>query len=305
MQRQIKRQVWCALAFTLVFAFSCIALPSHAAVSVQDDSGNTVTLAQPAQRIISLAPHATELIFAAGGGDRIVATVDYSDYPAAALKIPRVSSNQQLDIEKIVSLKPDLIVLSLHDNTARQLQSIRAFGIPFFFTEPKKLNAIPDSIERLGVLMHTEPVANQVAAAERIELKRLEKTYSGLPKVRVFYQVWGKPIYTLNGDNFLSDAIRLCGGENIFASLPASAPVVGIESVLLENPEVMMTGDRQAKTSGGLDMWKAYSNLLAVRRDNLFSLDADLINRAGPRLLKGAALVCEKLQLARSRRPGS
>ncbi len=100
----------------------------------------------------------------------------------------------------------------------------------------------------------------------------------------------------------MSDVIRLCGGENVFAKLPIPAPTVSVESVLLENPEVMMTGDRQAEKSGGLEMWKAYPNLLAVKNDNLFSVDADLVNRAGPRLIEGAAMVCEKLELARSRR---
>lgn len=118
----------------------------------------------------------------------------------------------------------------------------------------------------------------------------------------MFYQVWGKPLYTLNGGNIMSDVIRLCGGENVFSKLPIPAPTVSLESVLLENPEVMMTGDREAEKSGGLEMWKPYQNLLAVKNDNLFSVDADLVNRAGPRLIEGAAMVCEKLELARSRR---
>lgn len=285
-----------------VAALSSVVLQTQAAVTVQDDGGNTVTLSKPAQRIISLAPHATELIFAAGGGERIVATVDYSDYPAAALKIPRVSSNQQLDIERIIALKPDLIVLSLHGNAHRQIARIQKFGIPFFYTDPKKLSTVPYSIERLGVLMATEQTANKVATIEHVELARLQKSYSHLAKVRVFYQVWGKPIYTLNEDNFLNDVIHLCGGENVFAKLATTAPIVTMESVLLENPEVMMTGDRQAQKSGGLEMWKSYPNLLAVKNDNLFSVDADLVNRAGPRLIQGAAIVCEKLALARSRR---
>lgn len=289
-------------SFAYAVALSLIAIHVQAAVTVQDDGGNTVTLNKPAQRIISLAPHATELIFAAGGGDRIVATVDYSDYPAAALKIPRVSSNQQLDIERIIALRPDLIVLGLHGNAQRQISQIQKFGIPLFYTNPKKMSSVPHSIERLGVLMATEQIARKVAAAERVELARLEKTYSHLAKVRVFYQVWGKPIYTLNEDNFLNDVIDVCGGENVFAKLTATAPVVTMESVLLENPEVMMTGDRQAQNSAGLEMWKSYPNLLAVKNDNLFSVDADLVSRAGPRLIQGAAIVCEKLALARSRR---
>lgn len=289
-------------AKTAVLGLILIAGAANAAVSVQDDGGNTVTLAQPAQRIVSLAPHATELIFAAGGGDRIVGTVGYSDYPAAALKIPRVGSHQQIDVERIIALKPDLLVVWLHGNSERQLEHIRKLGIPFFFSEPKKLTDIPTSIERLGILMGTEQKANKVAIAERAELARLGAQYRNRPTVRMFYQVWGKPLYTLNGGNIMSDVIRLCGGENVFAKLPIPAPTVTLESVLLENPEVMMTGDRQAEKSGGLEMWKSYQNLLAVKNDNLFSVDADLVNRAGPRLIEGAAMVCEKLELARSRR---
>lgn len=274
----------------------------HAAISVKDDGDNTVTLSKPAQRIISLAPHATELIFAAGGGDRIVGTVGYSDYPAAALKIPRVGSHQQIDVERIIALKPDLLVVWLHGNSERQLEHVRKLGIPFYFSEPKKLTDIPASIERLGMLMGTEAQANKVATAERTELARLTEQYRNRPTVRMFYQVWGKPIYTLNGGNIMSDVIRLCGGENVFANLAIPAPVVTTEAVLLENPEVMMTGDRQAEKSGGLEIWKQYKNMLAVKNDNLFSVDADLVNRAGPRLIEGAAMVCEKLELARSRR---
>lgn len=287
---------------TAALSVMLIAGAANAAVSVQDDGGNTVTLAQPAQRIVSLAPHATELIFAAGGGDRIVGTVGYSDYPAAALKIPRVGSHQQIDVERIIALKPDLLVVWLHGNSERQLEHVRKLGIPFYFSEPKKLNDIPTSIERLGVLMGTEKTASKVAVAERAELARLGTQYRNRPNVRMFYQVWGKPLYTLNGGNIMSDVIRLCGGENVFAKLPIPAPTVTTESVLLENPEVMMTGDRQAEKSGGLEIWKAYPNLLAVKNDNLFSVDADLVNRAGPRLIEGAAVVCEKLELARSRR---
>lgn len=283
-------------------ALMSIAGAANAVVSVQDDGGNTVTLEQPAQRIVSLAPHATELIFAAGGGERIVGTVGYSDYPAAALKIPRVGSHQQIDVERIIALKPDLLVVWLHGNSERQLEHVRKLGIPFYFSEPKKLADIPTSVERLGVLMGTEQKASKVAIAQRAELARLDSQYRHRPTVRMFYQVWGKPLYTLNGGNIMSDAIRLCGGENVFAKLPIPAPTVSVESVLLENPEVMMTGDRQAEKSGGLEMWKSYPNLLAVKKDNLFSVDADLVNRAGPRLIEGAAMVCEKLELARSRR---
>lgn len=287
------------LPFLLALAVS---LSAQAFITVQDDAGKMVTLERPAQRVISLAPHATELIFAAGGGDRIVGTVGYSDYPPAALKIPRVGNHQYVDIERIIATKPDLLVVWLHGNSERQLEHVRKLGIPFYFSELKKLDDIPRSVERLGVLMGTGQHAYKVTMQQRARLAALAAQYRERPVVRMFYQVWSKPIYTLNGSNIMSDVIRLCGGENVFASLPVPAPTVSIEAVLLENPEVMMTGDRQADKSSGLEIWRPYKNLLAVRNNNLFSVDADLVNRAGPRLIDGAAMVCEKLEQARSRR---
>lgn len=279
-----------------------MATPASAAISVRDDNGNTVTLQHPAQRIVTLAPHATELVFAAGGGERIVGTVTYSDFPPAARAIPRVGDHKQIDIERIIALKPDLLVVWLHGNSERQLEPIRKLGVPLFYSEPHALSDIPESIGRLGQLMGTEKQAAQGAGEQRQQLAELKTRYENRPKVRVFYQVWGRPIYTLNGKHIISDVLRLCGGENIFAALSVTAPTVSTEAVLLENPEAMITGDRRDKSKAGLEIWHQYSGLLAVQRGNLFSIDADLLNRAGPRLLQGAALVCEKLEQARSRR---
>ena len=277
-----------------------LAAHAGATITVRDDAGNSVLLDKPAQRIVSLAPHATELIFAAGGGDRIVGTVEYSDYPAAALRISRVGNHQQIDIERVIALKPDLLVVWLHGSSERQLDSLRKLGIPFFYSEPKKLADIPDSVARLGRLMGTEQQADKMAAAERAQLASLAAKYRDRPTVRTFYQVWGKPIYTLNGTHILSDVMRLCGAENVFAHLSVTAPSVSTEAVLLANPEAMITGDR--KTTAGLEIWARYPDLLAVKNGNLFSINADLLNRAGPRLIDGAAMVCEKLEEARSRR---
>tara|TARA_R110001599_G_scaffold64023_3_gene178792 strand:- start:402584 stop:403522 length:939 start_codon:yes stop_codon:yes gene_type:complete len=279
-----------------------LTLQAQAAITVYDDDGNAVTLGKPAQRVITLAPHATELVFAAGGGDRVVGTISHSDYPPAALEIPRVGSHQQIDIERIIALKPDLLIVWLHGNSERQLGSLRQLGIPFFYTEPKKLTDIPVSIARLGKLMGTEAQADKTAAAERAELTRLAKEYSNKSPVRTFYQVWGKPIYTLNGKHILSDVMRLCGGKNVFADLSVTAPNVSEESVILANPEAMITGARSSGKTSGLEIWQRHSDMLAVKNHNLFSIDADLLNRAGPRLIEGATLVCQALQQARTHR---
>jgi iron complex transport system substrate-binding protein len=272
-----------------------------AAVSVKDDSGNTVTVQGPAQRVISLAPHVTELLFAAGGGSHVVGVVSYSDFPEGARKLPQIGSNRELDLERIMALKPDLIVVWRHGSSDRQIEMVRKLGVPMFHSEPRKLEDIPESLLKLGQLMGTEEAARTAALQLHRQLTDLRSRYANRRTVRSFYQVWDKPLYTLNGGHIVSDALRLCGGENIFAGLAVTAPVVSIEGVLQENPEAIFA--TAEKNYGGVSMWKPYGTLTAVRNDNLFTIDGHLLNRAGPRMIAGTAMLCEKLELARTHRP--
>lgn len=283
---------------------SMIAMQASAAINVRDDAGSIVMLPQPAQRVVSLAPHVTEMLFAAGGGERIVGTVSYSDYPPAARNIPRIGDNRQIDIERLIALKPDLLVVWRHNASARQMEQLRKLGIPLFYSEPHKLDDVPDTLLRLGRLLGTEQQARQSAAELRRQLSSLSARYRNRPAVRVFYQVWDRPLYTLNGQHIVSDAIRLCGGENVFARLPLAAPSISIEAVLQEDPEAIVSGDRRDQATSGLDIWKQYQALLAVRRGNLFAVDADLLSRSGPRIVAGAAQLCASLEQARQRRGG-
>jgi iron complex transport system substrate-binding protein len=276
--------------------------PAFASISVVDDAGNTVTLQQPAKRIITLAPHLTEILYAIGAGDRLVGTVTHSDYPAEAKNIPLVGDNLHIDMERVITSKPDLLVVWLHGSASNQLEALRKLGIPLFYSEPHDVLHIPETLERLGRLVGTEKQAQQVAETVQRQLHDLEAQYAKRPVVRVFYQVWDKPLYTLNGKHYVSDVIRLCGGENVFADLSAVAPVVDVEAVLKVNPEAIVTGDLRKQEENGLNLWKPYTSLMAVQRDNLFSLDSDVLVRPGPRIVAGAAIVCEKLELARSRR---
>ncbi|WP_317204212.1 cobalamin-binding protein [Janthinobacterium sp.] len=273
-----------------------------AAVSARDDDGNTVTLQKPAQRIMALAPHVTELLFAAGGGARIVGTVNYSDYPEAAKRIPLVGDNREVDIERIIAMKPDLLVVWLHGAAPRQIEMLSKLGIPMFHSEPKTLDGIATDLQQLGRLMGTESVAEPAAAELRRQLAALKANYAGRAPVRLFYQVWDKPLYTLNGAHIVSDAIRLCGGVNIFAAQKTTAPMVSPEAVLQEDPEAIVGSAEQTVSAGGVTMWRQYPSMTAVRRNNLFALDVNLLNRAGPRMIPGAAALCEKLELARRHR---
>ncbi|GGC24758.1 cobalamin-binding protein [Pseudoduganella buxea] len=284
------------LLATALMAANC----AQAAVTVRDDDGQLVTLARPAQRVISMAPHVTELLFAAGGGDRIVGAVDYSDYPEAAKAIPRVGSNREVDIERVLSLKPDLIVVWRHGSSERQIDLLRQLNIPLYHSEPKKLDAIADNVVNMGKLLGTGTAANAAAQDLRQKLAALRARYANRPPMRVFYQVWDKPLYTLNGAHIVSDALKVCGGENIFASQKVTAPVVSTEAVLQADPEAVFS--TAEKEQGGAGLWRKYPNMKATRQGNLFTIDGHLVNRAGPRMIQGTASLCELLETARQRR---
>jgi iron complex transport system substrate-binding protein len=294
MDQQMKNTIIAAALLVAVTAAGA------APVTVRDDDGNVVTLQKPAQRVIAMAPHVTELLFTAGAGDKIVGAVTYSDYPEAAKKIPRVGDNRLIDLERVAAMKPDLIVIWLHGGFERQIEALRKLGIPLYHSEPTKLEGIAENVERLGQLMGTESVANAAAADIRQQFASMAKQYSARPPVRLFYQVWDKPLYTLNGKSIVSDAIRLCGGVNIFADQKVTAPIISMEAVLQANPEAIF--GTSEKDYGSVDLWKPYGTLLAVKNENLFRLQGDLLNRAGPRMVVGTKALCEKIEEARQHR---
>jgi iron complex transport system substrate-binding protein len=282
-----------------------LALGSAAAVgeiSLADDSGRSVTLRQPAQRIISLAPHMTELLFAAGAGEHVVGTVEYSNFPAAALRIARIGDSAQLDLERIVALEPDLIVVWQNGNAQRQLDKLLRLGIPVFYNAPRRLSDIARAIEQLGRLAGTETIALPTARAFVAREAELRQRYAGRSLVTVFYQIWDKPLMTVNGDHLISDVIRLCGGQNVFAGLKLLTPEISTEAVLAADPEAIGGVTAEAGQAGNLDPWKKWPHLKAVAQDNLFVIPADLITRNTPRILDGAQQLCEQLDVARARR---
>jgi iron complex transport system substrate-binding protein len=271
-------------------------------VTVQDDAGNRVTLAKPAQRVISTAPHITELLFAAGGGERVVGAMNFSDYPEAARRLPIIGSDAQIDMERLLALRPDLLVVWQTGNTERQLAQLKSLGIPIFYSEPKKLDDIATSLTRFGQLLGTDAAAQAAARDYRQKIGKLSATYAQRPPVPVFYQIWEKPLFTLNGEHIVSDALRVCGGRNVFAGLKVTAPSVSTEAVLQENPEAIV-GSAQHDGQAGINIWKPYKGLQSVQRNNLFMLDSDLLVRATPRIADGIAVLCEKLEEARRHRP--
>jgi iron complex transport system substrate-binding protein len=277
-------------------------LTSQAAVSLVDATGTPVTLASPAQRIISLAPHITELLYAAGAGARLVGATDYSDYPAAARDLPRIGSYANIDLEAVLALRPDLVVAWKSGNSAAQWERLRALGVVVYVSEPQRLAAIPTDIEHLGALAGTQGAARTAAQQFRQVHARLAERYSKRPPVTVFYEIWNPPLMTISGKQIISDVLRLCGGVNVFAHLPGLAPTVDVEAVVQMNPEAIFMGDMRNRAAQPGNHWQRWTRLRAVRAGNLFSIPPDLMQRHTPRILQGAEMLCADLEQARGRR---
>lgn len=273
-----------------------------AEISLTDDGGQTIVLKQPAQRIISLAPHVTELLFAAGAGDRIVGTIRYSDYPPAALAIPHIGDSFVLDSERILSLKPDLIIVWLHGNSAGQLEQLRRLGLPVFSSEPRRLADISSTIRRFGILTGTEATAEAAALTFDQRVAALRGQYAGRAAVPVFYQISERPLLTINGEHIIDDVLRLCGGSNLFSGLKALTPMVSPEAVMAANPEAIVTSAGEPGNETGFATWARLPSLLATRRHNFVLLHSDTISRQSARILDGAQILCDQLELVRARR---
>ena len=295
MARTVKK-----LAVFLAGALLCGV--AAAEVSVQDDTGATVRLPQPARRIVTLAPHVAETLFAAGAGEKLVGTVEYSDFPEAAKKVPRVGGYSRIDLETVVALRPDLIIAWYSGNAPANLEKLRSFGFPIYVSQPDRLEDVPREIERIGRLAGTEKTADAAARDYRARLADLRTRYGQKPVVRTFYQIWKQPLSTVGGRQIISSVIRLCGGENVFGNLDALAPVVTVEAVVAANPEAIVASGMGEARPEWLDDWKRWPAISAVARNNLFFVPPELIQRHTPRLLDGAEHLCRHLETARSRR---
>jgi len=290
------RVALCAIAVDLI-ATSAVAT---AAIAVVDDAGTTVTLAAPARRIVSLAPHATELLFEAGAGERVVGVLATSDWPPEAKALPRVGDSRALDLERIFTLAPDLVV-SWPFAAPAQVDALRAHGIAVFFASPATIDGIATDLERLGTLAGTQAVATERARAFRNRHREIAARNAGARNVRVFYEVWNAPLYTLGGRHLVSEAIALCGGESVFAALTLPAPMVTVEAVLAARPDAIIAGADGAIRPAWLDEWKRWTALPAVAHDNLYTVDANLLHRASPRFLVGVDALCNAIAEARRR----
>jgi len=279
------------LCYGFVFLFSTQIIANER-IRVIDDEGQNIEFSQPVKRIISLAPHATELLFSAGATNQIVGTVSYSDYPPAAKKIPLIGSYNRIDIERILSKSPDLIVAWTGGNSLDDINKLKSLGFKVFISEPKKFTDVAENIRSMGQLMATEKIAEPVAVKFLADLKQLKKDYPKNKPVRVFYQVWNDPLMTISNGHLIGKVISFCSGDNVFGNLTTIAPRVSIETVIEKNPEVIvagMTKDRQL----WLKEWDKWTVIKAVKNKHVYPIDASLVIRQTPRILQGTREMCE------------
>jgi len=282
-----------------LWVLTAFAVEAAAALTISDDNGGEIRLNGPAERIVSLSPHITELLFAAGAGDHIVGTVRFSDYPDRAETIPRVGDSHSLDIERILDLKPDIIILWRSGMRRRVTEAIEQTGLPVYYSEPRSLESIAGTIRNFGRLAGTHPAAEARSRRFMERLSSLRSAYSHKRPVRVFYQFWHRPIFTVNSAHLINRVIALCSGVNIFAGLPSLTPRVDRESVLQQNPEVIIASGASDSRPPWLDEWRQWPELAAVRNGHIYFIPPDLLLRHTPRILDGAELMCEYIDNTR------
>lgn len=281
-------------------ALCTLASTLFATVAVTDDAGVRVAMPHAAMRIVALAPHATELVFAAGAGAHLVGVVAGSNFPPAARSLPVVGDANAIDLERIVALRPDLVVTWPY-TTAAQLDALRARGIAVYTSNPATIDGIAADIDAIGTLAGTTSVAQMAAAGMRARVAALAAAAGarGGTPLRVFYEIWDPPIYTIGGKHLISEAIALCGGRNVFAGLSVPAPVVSAEAVIAARPEVIIAGADDARPPAWLAHWQRWPTVPAVAARHLYTVDANLLHRSGPRFVEGMSELCEVLDQSR------
>lgn len=271
----------------------------EALINVRDDHGRPVTLSRPARRAITATPHATELVYAAGAGAYLAGTAQGSDYPPQALALRTIGTTLTPNVEIALALRPDLLIAWQPLTPDPLGQLMQRQGVPVFYSDPRTLADIPHAVQTMGQLFGTESHADPAAQAMRDRLAALTARYRHRAPVRVFIQAGLHPLYTINRHSIISDAVRLCGGVNVFADTPILAPQVSLESVLAADPDAILAGalgPNDAQNS--LQTWQ-HRGLRAARLGHVFNVDADALYRPGPRLIDMTERLCADLDKVR------
>lgn len=290
----IRCTFWrCAVALWTVLGgwTTAVAAP----LTLDDDVGQRLTVPNPPQRVISLAPGATEMLFAAGAGARVIATVDFSDEPPAAKRVPRIGDVTSIDMERLVALYPDVVVVWPGGGNPAQIEKIALLGIPVYRQQVNRLSDLPASLRRLGMLVGEKVVAERAAQGLEAHLARLTRDYGGGQHPTVLLEVWNRPLYTVGGTHLMSDALSLCGARNVFGDLKDLGPVINTEAVIARNPDVIVAAAPPGEGASWLADWKRLGSLKAVRTGRLVAFEDQRLSRLGPSVIDATEALCKAM----------
>ena len=268
-----------------------LAVEAPAAVTAVDDNGDRVSLDRPATRIVALAPHAVEMLYKVGAGDALVGAIDGSDYPAAALRLPRVGNYRGIPLEAVLAREPDLVVAWASGTPRALIERLRELGIAVYASEPRALSDVAENLRDLGRLAGRGQRGQYQSAVYLARLAALKQTFDEPP--RVFYQLGASPLTTLAGGHIVSQVIRACGGVPLFAEQPVLVPQIGREALIAARPTVILSAARDDDWQAA---WQRWSLVPAVANGQLYTLEPDWISRPGPRLLDAMAQACAALR---------
>lgn len=282
--------------FLAALLASAISLADAEDITAVDDATQSISLVKPAQRIVTLAPSLTELAYAAGAGDKLVAVSSYSDFPASAQKLPQVSDASGVSFESLLALKPDLVLAWKTGNRASDLQRIRDFGIPVFAIEIERMGDVPRALRNIGLLANTSPISERAAADFEQRIEALRAANRAKSKVSIFFEISREPLMSVNRHHAISEIIRLCGGENSFADITQLVFIAPLEELLRKQPDAIIYTASEKREEAP---WPRYRGTKAWETKRIYRIAADPILRAGPRMVEGAAQVCAAVDQAR------
>ncbi|HUE48141.1 MAG TPA: helical backbone metal receptor [Steroidobacteraceae bacterium] len=272
--------------------------PASAAHTVADDLSRKVTVRDPPLRIVSLTPGATEMLFAAGAGGQVIATVEYSDEPPAARRLARIGDVAAVDMERLVALRPDVVVAWPAGGNPAQREKIARLNIPLYQQQVVRLADLPGSVRRLGALAGSGAAAERAAHDIEARLAALQRTYGagGAGKApTVLLQVWNRPVYTVGGQHLMSDALAICGARNVFADLPEAGPLVDTEAVIGRDPDIIIAAAPPGEGAAWLADWKRFATLTAVRSGRLVVFEDQALSRLGPSVIDATEGLCRAI----------
>jgi vitamin B12 transport system substrate-binding protein len=251
-------------------------------------------------RIIALSPHSVEMLFAIGAGDRIIATTKFANYPAQAESIPRVGGYNGIQIEKILTLKPDLIIAWMDGNKIEDIEKMERLGLNVYRSKTRSLDNIPNELIKLGKMIGLTDSGRHAAEAFNARIVKIRLENKHKTPVKFFYQLWDEPLRAMAAGSWINTVMAACGGENVFNDPMLDYPEVSIENVLIAAPEAFVIPSHHGSYTASVDKWRKWPEIPAIANDQIYFIDGDLLHRFSTRVLDGMEQVCKAFDKVRA-----